>query len=163
MSATTTEGELWRALEDVPDPELPAVSVVDLGVIASLEVEAGVAHVRLLPTFVGCPAVEQMRLAVGEAARALGLEPDVRVTYDEIWTSERISPRGRARLEAAGIAPPGALPVRTGLGIPLRPVASCPFCGSARTRRENAFGPTPCRGIWYCDACGQPFEAFKPV
>jgi ring-1,2-phenylacetyl-CoA epoxidase subunit PaaD len=158
-----TELEVWEALDAVPDPELPVLSVVDLGVVAGVEVDGRTAHVRFTPTFVGCPAVELMRAGMSDAIRGLGLDPDVRVTFDEPWTSDRISARGRERLAEAGIAPPGPAPVRTGLTIPVRQVVSCPYCGSTETRRENSFGPTACRAVWYCEGCRQPFEGFKPV
>jgi ring-1,2-phenylacetyl-CoA epoxidase subunit PaaD len=163
VSAPAEEARVWNALEDVADPELPVLSVVDLGIVVDVAVQEGAARVRFTPTFIGCPAIEQMRSAIADAVRACGLEPDVEVTYDEIWTSRRITDQGRRRLAEAGIAPPGDLPVRGGLAIALRPVATCPHCGSSETRRENAFGPTACRAIWYCDGCGQPFEAFKDV
>jgi ring-1,2-phenylacetyl-CoA epoxidase subunit PaaD len=165
VSAAATVGEdaVWRALEEVIDPELPVLSVIDLGLVHEVRVDDGRARVRFTPTFVGCPAVDQMRLLMEQAVRGLGLEPDVDTTYDAIWTSDRITPEGRRKLAEAGIAPPGDVPVRTGLSLPVRAVAACPHCGSDHTRRDNAFGPTPCRAIWYCEACLQPFEGFKTV
>jgi ring-1,2-phenylacetyl-CoA epoxidase subunit PaaD len=162
-AAGVGELEVWQALEQVPDPELPVLSLVDLGVVLDVAVEDGRATVRFTPTFVGCPAVEVMRAEMAAAISRLGLEPDVRTTFEQPWTSDRITPAGREKLASAGIAPPGPAPVRTGLSIPLRPVASCPYCGSHETRLEGAFGPTACRAVWYCNACRQPFEAFKPV
>lgn len=162
MSAATA-ADVWEALAGVPDPELPVLSVVDLGVVVEVAVEGATARVRFTPTFVGCPAVDQMRDGMAAAVRGLGLEPDVATTFAEPWTSDRITAGGRARLAEAGIAPPGPVPVRQGLSIPLTPVAECPYCGSHATRRENVFGPTPCRGIWYCDGCRQPFEGFKAL
>jgi ring-1,2-phenylacetyl-CoA epoxidase subunit PaaD len=165
VSAAATVGEdaVWRALEEVIDPELPVLSVIDLGLVHEVQVEDGRARIRFTPTFVGCPAVDQMRLLMEEAVRGLGLEPDVDTTYDAIWKSDRITPDGRRKLAEAGIAPPGDVPVRTGLSLPVRAVATCPHCGSQETRRDNAFGPTPCRAIWYCDSCHQPFEGFKTI
>jgi ring-1,2-phenylacetyl-CoA epoxidase subunit PaaD len=161
------ERRVWEALEQVPDPELPVISLVDLGVILDVEVGDGRARVRFVPTFVGCPALEPMRAAIAEAVAALGLEPAVETSLAEGWSSERITPRGRERLAAAGIAPPGAVPppaFRAGaLPLQVRAVATCPYCGSTSTRRENAFGPTPCRSVWYCDGCRQPFEGFKAI
>jgi ring-1,2-phenylacetyl-CoA epoxidase subunit PaaD len=162
-TAAPGELEVWQALEQVPDPELPILSVVELGVVLDVTVEDGRATVRFTPTFVGCPAVEVMRSEMARAIRGLGLEPEVRTTFEEPWTSDRITPAGREKLAGAGIAPPGPAPVRTGLRIPLRQVATCPYCGSSETRLEGAFGPTSCRSVWYCDGCRQPFEGFKPV
>ena len=151
------------ALHDVPDPEIPVISVVDLGVIGEVEVGERRIRVELLPTFVGCPALDPMRDAI--VARLGALAPDrtidVAVVYDPPWTSDRITPDGRRSLAASGFAPPRAgaagLPVR--LDVPV----ACPWCGSKRTVLENAFGPTACRSIRYCTACRQPFEQFKPV
>jgi ring-1,2-phenylacetyl-CoA epoxidase subunit PaaD len=151
------------ALRDVPDPEIPVISVVDLGVIGQVEVGADRLRVELLPTFVGCPALDPMRDAV--AARLAALAPgraiDVDVVFDPPWTTDRITPEGRRRLAASGFAPPvtgaSALPVTLDVPVP------CPWCGSRRTVLENAFGPTACRSIRYCTVCRQPFEQFKPV
>ena len=161
---TTDEAAVWSALATVPDPEIPTVSVVDLGVIHSVAVDGERIRVEILPTFVGCPAVEMMRVAIAD--RLAGMRPriDVDVTFDEPWTSERITPNGRERLRAGGFAPPE--PERVGTApafIALAPRARCPFCGGHRTRLDNAFGPTLCRSIAYCLDCRQPFEQFKTV
>jgi ring-1,2-phenylacetyl-CoA epoxidase subunit PaaD len=151
------------ALRDVPDPEIPVISVVDLGVIGRIEVDADHLRVELLPTFVGCPALEPMREAVRSRLVELapGHEVAVAVVFDPPWTTERISPAGRHRLAASGFAPPvaggSAMPVALDVPVP------CPWCGSRRTVLENAFGPTACRAIRYCTDCRQPFEQFKPV
>jgi ring-1,2-phenylacetyl-CoA epoxidase subunit PaaD len=156
------ERAVWAALAEVPDPEIPAVSVVDLGIVHRVDVEPDSIRVEILPTFVGCPAVEMMRTAIAD--RLAGLAPciDVDVTYAVPWTSDRITPEGRRRLAASGSAPP--LPS----GDPASPIsldraATCPYCGSRRTVMENAFGPTLCRSIYYCTDCRQPFEQFKTV
>lgn len=169
MSGTFAAGTLDRdavvaALRDVPDPEIPAISVVDLGVIGPIEVEPDRLRVELLPTFVGCPAIEPMRAAV--EARLRDLAPDraieVELSFAEPWTSDRITPHGRRRLVASGFgAPPAAGPVDRPIALDV--AVPCPFCGSRRTVLENAFGPTPCRSIRYCTACRQPFEQFKDI
>jgi len=156
------------ALAEVADPEIPAISIVDLGVVHAVAVEPArgdaPAHiaVRLLPTFVGCPALDVMRDAVvGRLAR---LDPcaelSVAFTYAVPWTSERITPAGREALRRSGFAPP--LPGGAQL-VQIVPHATCPYCGSSRPRLENAFGPTLCRTVYYCTDCRQPFEAFKTV
>jgi ring-1,2-phenylacetyl-CoA epoxidase subunit PaaD len=157
------EAAVLGALRDVADPEIPAISVVDLGVIGRVEVDDERVRVELLPTFVGCPALDPMRDAV--AARLAALAPDraivVDVVYDPPWTTERITAEGRRRLTTSGFAPPvagrAALPVALDVPVP------CPYCGSRRTVLENVFGPTACRAIRYCTDCRQPFEQFKPV
>ena len=158
------ESAVWAALAEVPDPEIPQISVVDLGVVRSVEADQHSIRVEMLPTFAGCPAVEQMRAAVVQ--RLAGMAPEVRVdmTFREPWTSDRISQSGRRNLAGAGFAPPAAAQGSADAGpITLAPVAECPFCGSRRTVMENAFGPTLCRAIYYCTACRQPFEQFKTV
>ena len=166
------ERAVWRALAEVPDPEIPVVSVVDLGMVRAVEVDGPGQRLRveLLPTFVGCPAVDLIREAV--TARLAGMAPrvEVEVTFAEPWTSDRITPEGRRKLTESGFAPPTAGQAGPGLdGRPLfatittRPTASCPYCGSRDTALENPFGPTPCRAIFYCNHCRQPFEQFKPV
>lgn len=151
------------ALRDVPDPEIPVISVVDLGVIGRIEVTAGRLRVELLPTFVGCPALVPMQEAVRTRLTQLAPDRDVEVAvvFDPPWTTERISAAGRRHLATSGFAPPvaGRAPMPVALDVPV----PCPWCGSRRTVLENAFGPTACRAIRYCTDCRQPFEQFKPV
>jgi ring-1,2-phenylacetyl-CoA epoxidase subunit PaaD len=153
---------VWAALEDVHDPEIPAVSVVDLGVIRSVAVTDDAIRVELLPTFVGCPAIELMREGIRERLAPLASRIDVAVSFAEPWTSERITPAGRRKLKESGFAPPNATGAATSV-IPLAPAARCPYCDSRRVVLENAFGPTLCRSIYYCTECRQPFEQFKAV
>jgi ring-1,2-phenylacetyl-CoA epoxidase subunit PaaD len=162
-SRTNDEEAIWAALADVPDPEIPAISVVDLGVIRSVSVDPSRVRVEVLPTFVGCPAVEMMRAAIAE--RLAGIRPriDVEVSFAEPWTSDRISTRGRKRLRASGFGPPEPERAAGPTLIALTPRAVCPFCGGHRTRLDNVFGPTLCRSIAYCLDCRQPFEQFKTV
>lgn len=157
----------WHELERIPDPEIPAISVVDLGVIGDVREADDALIVDLLPTFIGCPAIDVMRQQIGERLGALDLADrvEVRVTFDPPWTSERISERGRQRLRASGFAPPVTAPsVSGGLDeLAVLPIAECPYCGSRNTTLENAFGPTLCRAIYHCADCRQPFEQFKTV
>jgi ring-1,2-phenylacetyl-CoA epoxidase subunit PaaD len=119
-------------------------------------------RVELLPTFVGCPAIELMRSAVAERLAALAERVEVTVTFAEPWTSDRISHEGRRKLRDAGIAPPaGGLPLLT--VIPVLTAVACPNCGSKDTRLENPFGSTLCRAMHWCASCRQPFEQFKPI
>jgi ring-1,2-phenylacetyl-CoA epoxidase subunit PaaD len=162
---TTLELALWDALAGVPDPEIPAVSIVDMGMVGSIEVEGADARVTILPTFTGCPAIDvilaDVRTAIGAVAGVGSV--DVKTSFDPPWTTERISEEGRVKLKEFGLAPPtGTGPVLiTQIGLPA--VSICPFCGSRNTRNENPFGPTPCRALYYCDDCRNPFEQFKPV
>lgn len=156
---TVTEQEVWEALHDVADPEIPTINVVDLGIIRRVALGERI-RVEMMPTFVGCPALDMMRREIAARLRPFG-EVEVRVVLDEPWTTERITPAGRAMLREAGLAPPPRGDIRL-VPVPAEPVA-CPYCASAETQLENLFGPTPCRSIYYCRACQQPFEQFKVV
>ena len=161
--ATLDEAAVRAALAEVPDPELPMLSVVDLGIVHRVEVASGPAPIRveILPTFVGCPALELIKAAIAERLERFGRPVEVTPTFEVPWTSDRISAAGRRALEAAGIAPPSQ--VATPTLIALEPRVPCPHCGSRDTVLENLFGPTQCRTIRFCRTCRQPFEAIKPV
>jgi ring-1,2-phenylacetyl-CoA epoxidase subunit PaaD len=152
------------ALAEVADPEIPVVSIVDLGMVRDVEVEADRIRIELLPTFVGCPAIEMIRAAVADriATLAPGAAIDVDVSFAEPWTSDRITPNGREALRRSGFGPPAAN-ADARAPILLSDAVPCPYCGSRRTVLENAFGPTACRSIRYCADCRQPFEQFKSV
>ena len=159
-----TAERVWEALAEVPDPEIPVVSLVDLGVVRDVEVDDGRVRVEFTPTFLGCPAVDVMRIRMEEAVRALGGEPQIDVVLDDSWSTDRITPAGREKLRESGFAPPAP---REAAGPTLVQLEShafrCPYCGSTDTRLENIFGPTPCRSIRYCQSCRQPFEQFKTI
>jgi ring-1,2-phenylacetyl-CoA epoxidase subunit PaaD len=158
-----TEAEVWEALAEIPDPEIPVISVVDLGVVRDVDVEEGRVHVEFTPTFLGCPALEVMRDAMAARIEELGAEAEVEVVLDDSWSTDRITPEGREKLRAAGFAPP----TPRGEGTTLVQLQSnsfrCPYCGSRETALENIFGPTPCRSLRYCRDCKQPFEQFKTI
>lgn len=180
-------GAVRRAVEDVPDPELPPVTIGMLGMVHHLDVaDDGTVSVELLPTFSGCPATEMIERDVVDAASDVPGVTSVRVRFrfDPPWTPDRIDATGRERLREFGIAPPGgpihgavaaegrrSLPLALGatteraLGATTADAAprTCPYCASTDTVRDAAFGPTPCRDVRYCNACRQPFEAFKPL
>jgi ring-1,2-phenylacetyl-CoA epoxidase subunit PaaD len=167
VDTAPTERAVLEALAEVKDPEIPSVSVVDLGMVHRVEVSEGHVRVALLPTFVGCPAVDLIRRAVAERLAPLAAVVEVETTFAEPWTSDRITPEGRRKLRESGFAPPapaGGGPDRPLLlTIGMRASANCPYCGSADTNLENPFGPTLCRAIFWCNACRQPFEQFKAV
>jgi ring-1,2-phenylacetyl-CoA epoxidase subunit PaaD len=159
-----TEERVWAALAEIPDPEIPSVSVVDLGVVRAVEVEGGRVRVEFTPTFLGCPALEVMRDQMASSIRALGGEPQVDVIQDDSWSTDRITAEGRRKLRESGFAPPAPRETAQPTLIQLETRAfRCPYCGSTETRLENIFGPTPCRSIRYCAACRQPFEQFKTI
>jgi ring-1,2-phenylacetyl-CoA epoxidase subunit PaaD len=152
VAGRVTEARVRDVLGTVHDPEIPAVSIVDLGIVERVAVTSTSIEVELLPTFVGCPALEVIRASVQEALAPLGRETSVEFTWRVPWTSDRITPAGRERLARSGFAPP-ADPADV----------HCPYCGSDRVAMDSLFGPTQCRSLFYCRSCRQPFEAFKPI
>jgi ring-1,2-phenylacetyl-CoA epoxidase subunit PaaD len=142
------------ALAEVMDPELPMVSIVDLGMVGAVSVDpgGGAISVELLPTFVGCPALPTIETAVAARLALFGVPARVDTTFRTPWTSERITPAGLTALARIGIAAPAqAGSIR------------CPYCASSRVVLDSSFGPTQCRSLHYCRDCRQPFEAMKPV
>ncbi len=159
-----TEAAVWDALAEIPDPEIPTISLVDLGVVRDVSVEEERVHVAFTPTFLGCPALEVMKGAMEEAIRAVGGEPDVEVVHDDSWSTDRITAAGREKLRRSGFAPPSPREAGPPTLVQLtKAVHRCPYCGSTDTRLENIFGPTPCRSLRYCASCRQPFEQFKTI
>jgi ring-1,2-phenylacetyl-CoA epoxidase subunit PaaD len=159
-----TATQVWDALAEIPDPEIPVISLVDLGVVRDVVIEEGRVHVDFTPTFLGCPALEVMRDTIAERIRSLGAQPEVRVLNDDSWSTDRITPEGREKLRASGFAPPAPREAAPPTLVQLRSNAHrCPYCGSSETRLENIFGPTPCRSLRYCTTCRQPFEQFKTI
>ncbi len=153
-----TAEQVWAALDEIPDPEIPAISLVDLGVIRSVDVSEGRVQVEFTPTFLGCPALDTMVRAIEGTVRALGAEADVEVVNDDSWSTDKITAAGREKLREAGFAPPAPRLVQL-----QSQVHRCPYCGSTETKLENLFGPTPCRSLRYCTSCRQPFEQFKTI
>ena len=137
------------ALAEVADPEIPAISIVDLGVVERVDVSDDAIHVELLPTFVGCPALDAIRDAVEARLGEFGRPVEVAFGFSVPWTTDRITERGRRNLAKSGFAPPGD--------------GTCPYCGSANVLTDNLFGPTQCRSTRYCRSCRQPFEALKII
>jgi ring-1,2-phenylacetyl-CoA epoxidase subunit PaaD len=157
-----TAAQVWNALGEIPDPEIPVVSLVELGVIRDVAVDERSVRIEFTPTFLGCPALEVMRDAMAEKVRALGAEPDVQVIVDDSWSTDKITAAGREKLRSAGFAPPAPRGATNLIQID-GAIFRCPYCGSTDTRLENLFGPTPCRSLRYCNACRQPFEQFKTI
>ena len=148
--------DLAALVRDVEDPELPHVTIGDLGIVREVRVDGRTATVVLTPTYTGCPATDQIRNDVAAAVRAAGLDPVVEVALSPAWSTDWITERGRERLAAAGITPP-----RPTGEVELPP--ACPRCGSVRTRLVTPFGSTACKAAYTCGACLEPFEAFKAI
>jgi ring-1,2-phenylacetyl-CoA epoxidase subunit PaaD len=147
--AMIDEAAIMAVLEDVPDPEIPVLSILDLGIVRGFAEDPP--RVRVTPTYTGCPATVAIEMAMREALDSAGYR-DVhieRVLFPP-WTTAWITERGRARLKAYGIAPPTT-----------SPTAECPQCGSADTVEVSRFGATPCKAQWRCNACLEPFDRFK--
>ncbi len=159
-----TAEQVWSAFGEIPDPELPVVSLVDLGVIRSVDVHDGRVRVEFTPTFLGCPALEVMKRALEEKVGELGATPEVQVVQDDSWSTDKITRAGREKLRAAGFAPPAPREADAPKLLQLQTnVFRCPYCNSTQTTLENIFGPTPCRSLRYCESCRQPFEQFKTI
>jgi ring-1,2-phenylacetyl-CoA epoxidase subunit PaaD len=157
-----TAEEVWKLLEEVYDPEIPTVSVVDLGLIRSVGITGSQIKITMTPTFAGCPALEVMRATIGERLQEAGAQDvEVRFILHPPWTTDWITQQGRQKLTAFGLAPP---PVHAGqLEAVLDAPTACPYCSSRNTERKNDFGSTLCRAIYVCRDCRQPFEGFKPI
>lgn len=148
----TSVARIRSMVTAIPDPELPVVSIGDLGMIEDVRVDEGSIVVTVLPTFIGCPALDVITGSITDRLAGEDRPVIVDVNFAVPWTTERITAAGRAALRAAGIAPPAEpQDVR------------CPFCASAQVAMDSAFGPTQCRSLFYCRDCRQPFEAMKPV
>ncbi|MFB8748615.1 1,2-phenylacetyl-CoA epoxidase subunit PaaD [Streptomyces parvulus] len=157
-----------RVAERVPDPELPMLTLADLGVLRGVEVGAdGTVVASLTPTYSGCPAMAEMRADVAARLREAGYERvEIRTVLDPPWTSDWITESGRRKLTEHGIAPPGPAP--RGGPVPLvlsptRPAVPCPRCGSVDTEETSRFAATPCKALWRCRACREPFEYVKEI
>jgi ring-1,2-phenylacetyl-CoA epoxidase subunit PaaD len=151
-----------------PDPELPMLTIGDLGILRAVEVTAGGVVVTITPTYSGCPAMREISTDVlWRLAQAGYGNAQVRSQLAPPWSSDWITLEGKRKLAAAGIAPPSPAPQRGPVPVPLTlgppPAASCPRCGSSRTRRTAEFSATACRSLHRCDDCGEPFEAVKPL
>lgn len=158
-----TEQEIWQALESVKDPEIPTLSMVDMGIITKVEVR-GDNHVfvEMTPTFTGCPAIKMMEQMVVDRLKEIGIEqPEVVTTFDKPWDSNKLTARGLLCLKKHGLAPP--VKHEGEITAALLEQVACPFCGSMNTELKSPFGPTLCRSLHYCNNCLQAFEGFKPV
>ena len=167
MSRADAGLELLDLLRSIPDPEVPALDIVELGIVRAVEVGPdGVVRVDITPTYSGCPAMRVIEDDIVAALRAHGREKvELRTVYSPPWTTDWLSDEAKAKLKAYGIAAPGRAPTDQEL-VPLTSRVrhvDCPFCGSSNTERKSEFGATACKAIHYCHHCRQPFEEFKPL
>jgi ring-1,2-phenylacetyl-CoA epoxidase subunit PaaD len=154
--------EIWQILDEVKDPEIPVVSVVEMGLIRAVGKESKDVIVTMTPTFIGCPALNVMQDEIEERLRAAGAENVVvRTVLSPAWSTDWMTSGAREKLKKFGLAPP---PRHGGqIDLALLEAAACPYCGSEETTLKNSFGPTLCRAIFVCNSCTQPFEQFKPI
>ncbi len=158
-----TKEEILEALQEVKDPEIPTISVVELGIVTNVIVnDSNNVSVTLTPTFAGCPALKVLEDLVRERILQLRVEKvEVKTNFDVQWNTNMISEKGREMLKKHGLAPP---PLHNGLvQIDVLKYVKCPYCGSTNTELKTPFGPTLCRSLHYCNSCMQAFEQFKPV
>jgi ring-1,2-phenylacetyl-CoA epoxidase subunit PaaD len=158
---------LLEVLRGIPDPEVPALDIVALGIVRKVEQRPdGVVTVDVTPTYSGCPAMQVIEQDIATALQASGYDRvEIRTVYSPAWTTDWLSDEAKAKLSAYGIAPPGraaAEPALVPLGSAIRRTA-CPYCGSSNTERKSEFGSTACKAIHYCHECRQPFEEFKAI
>ena len=153
---------IWQTLNTIADPEIPVVSLVELGIVRDAQIDGDRVVITITPTFAGCPAMHHMREQIIEQLNAIGIEQiEVRTSLNPPWTSEWLSDEVRSKLQRFGMAPP---PHHVGdIELALREVVACPHCGSKDTVLDNPFGPTLCRSLHYCNSCRQSFERFKPL
>ena len=157
-----TESDILSWLEDVKDPEIPVLSLVDLGVIRKVEMDGDKVIITMTPTFSGCPAIDYMKNDIIDTLKKHGIdECEVNVTFKDHWNSDMISEKGRKAIKQFGIAPPPQNELVLDLSI-LENI-NCPHCDSDNTEMKTPFGPTLCRSIHYCQGCRQAFEQFKPL
>lgn len=147
-------------LDEVKDPEIPTISVVEMGLIDSIEIDGKSVRIGMIPTFSGCPALDVMKRDIHESLARCGYRPEVSVLRKP-WSTDRMSDSAREKMKSIGLAPPHIHGGNVEWEM-FAPVA-CPYCKSTDTTVENGFGPTLCRAIYYCNSCQQPFEKFKPL
>lgn len=157
-----TADNVYSWLREVKDPEIPVLSLVDLGVINEVDVDGNAVRVVITPTFVGCPALDIMQTDIRSTLRAKGFTSvEIEVSYKTPWTSDKISPEGKEALRKFGLAPPPSRQLFSDLDVLEH--ATCPRCGNNNTELRNVFGTTLCRSIHYCNQCKEGFEQFKPI
>jgi ring-1,2-phenylacetyl-CoA epoxidase subunit PaaD len=159
---TLTVDLIYAWLEDVKDPEIPVLSLVDLGVITKVNIVGDAVHIEMTPTFVGCPALDMMKQEIVSVLKDKGIDAvSIEVSFRDAWSSDKISAKGKQALKKFGLAPPPSSHVFTDLEILEH--AQCPRCDSTHTEMKTPFGPTLCRSIHYCHDCKEAFEQFKPL
>ena len=165
IRALPTREEVLEILADVKDPEIPVISVVELGIVRDVTITGTGVTITITPTYSGCPAMREIEADITRALEEHGVNPvEIRTVYSPAWTTNWIGEEARAKLAAYGIAPPGLASASELITLSRRssPIP-CPFCQSLETERKSDFGSTACKAIWFCRGCQQPFEEFKAL
>jgi ring-1,2-phenylacetyl-CoA epoxidase subunit PaaD len=164
---TSTPATAWEVAASTPDPELPTVTLGDLGILRAVEETKDGVVATITPTYSGCPAIREITADLRRRLHAAGYQRvEVRTRLAPAWSSDWITVEGRRKLAASGIAPPAPAPSRTGpipLTLGARPAVACPRCGSLDTVETATFSATACKSLHRCRACAEPFEAVKPL
>lgn len=163
-------GDVWAWLEDVKDPEVPVLSVVELGIVRDVRLDDGTVTVTITPTYSGCPAMVEIEQEIVRALGAHGVDRvRLETVYAPAWTTDWMSDAAKRKLEAYGIAPPArvahepdVVAIQSRRSLTARALVACPFCGSHETELRSEYGSTACKAIHFCRSCQQPFEEFKP-
>ena len=159
-----TQEQIWQALEAVADPEIPVLSVCELGIVRAVRVDQDTATVVITPTYSGCPATEAIEAAIRETLSQAGAtQVQVERRLAPAWTTDWITPAAAAKLHEYGIAPPGQAKSEAQVVRFTVPAPACPHCGSSRTQRLSQFGSTACKALYRCNDCAEPFDYFKPI
>jgi ring-1,2-phenylacetyl-CoA epoxidase subunit PaaD len=166
-ASSGTMARAWEVLAGVADPEIPVISVVDLGIVRDVRDDGGALEVTVTPTYSGCPATQVIEASIRRALADAGFDATVRTSLAPAWTTDWMTAAGREKLARFGIAPPG--PRASDAPVPIRlfrtasAAVACPHCGAADTERLAEFGSTPCKALYRCRECREPFDYFKPI
>ena len=159
-----TLDDIWNVLSEIPDPDIPVVSITDLGLVRKVDADEQKIIVSLTPSYSGCPAMKFFQQEIVTALKEKDPRPvELKTVFFPAWTTDWISDSAKEKMRKHGIAPPEKVPVasRTALFGETQHNVHCPWCNSENTKRTSQFGSTPCKAIWFCNACQQPFEYFK--
>lgn len=166
VNTRLTKEEIWNCLAEIPDPDIPVISITELGLVRNVEIDSsGKIIVSLTPSYSGCPAMQLFKEDIVSALRAKGVkEIEVKTVYSPSWTTDWISEAAKIKMKKHGIAPPEKVSQDLSLIFPeTKKQVTCPWCNASDTKRTSQFGSTPCKALWFCNTCQQPFELFKCI
>lgn len=157
--------EIWNYLSQIPDPDIPVISITDLGLVRDVEVCNSKVTVSVTPSYSGCPAMQLFKADIVSTLKTKGLnDVEVKTVYSPSWTTDWISDEAKEKMRKHGIAPPEKVSSeKSALFSESKKEIHCPWCGSKETQHTSQFGSTPCKALWFCNSCHQPFEYFKCI